>query len=229
MNRARAPVTGPIIVWIGLLLILIPGSHYKLFLRPVFGLLLLGSLVVLTALLVALRNGPDRCAAAGGPAPWMRFAVVSLPLVFLILTRWEPLGSYAFEMRFFEDNSLNASQEDGTAGEALPFEEVTMKLIWTDFLDHVGHRIATEGMVFRDPELPEGYFRIFRFWITCCAADARPVWAVVQHPGTTLPESDTWVRVEGRLVKRTIGGRSVRFIPADLVEAIPAPDDPYVR
>jgi uncharacterized repeat protein (TIGR03943 family) len=69
----------------------------------------------------------------------------------------------------------------------------------------------------------DGGFRLARYQIACCAADAVPV--VVRVVGTTgSPARDQWVTVSGTFQP---GGGDVPQLAATSVVQIPTPDDPY--
>lgn len=67
-----------------------------------------------------------------------------------------------------------------------------------------------------------GGFRLARYQIACCAADAAPV--VVRVVGRGAPPRDRWVTVTG--VFRP-GGREVPELTASNVVDVTPPDDPY--
>jgi uncharacterized repeat protein (TIGR03943 family) len=67
-------------------------------------------------------------------------------------------------------------------------------------------------------------FRLARYQIACCAADAAPV--VVRVVGTAgdAPPLDQWVTVTGTFKP---GGKELPELAATSVVEIPAPNDPY--
>ena len=68
-------------------------------------------------------------------------------------------------------------------------------------------------------------FRVTRFYISCCVADAVPYWVdvVPSEPSTDYPD-DTWLQVQG-----TIGQRDVAYVlDAEDIEEVPEPDPPYL-
>jgi uncharacterized repeat protein (TIGR03943 family) len=69
-----------------------------------------------------------------------------------------------------------------------------------------------------------GSFRLARYQIACCAADATPVEMEVVGTSGTPPSSDQWVVVTGTF--RPGGGELPRLAATSIVE-IPAPVDPY--
>jgi len=69
-----------------------------------------------------------------------------------------------------------------------------------------------------------GRFRLARYQIACCAADATPVVLEVVGTSGTPPSDDQWVVVTGTF--RPGGGELPRLAATSIVE-IPAPTDPY--
>lgn len=69
-----------------------------------------------------------------------------------------------------------------------------------------------------------GSFRLARYQIACCAADATPIVMEVVGTSGTPPSNDQWVTVTGTF--RPGGGELPRLAATSIVE-IPAPQDPY--
>ena len=69
-----------------------------------------------------------------------------------------------------------------------------------------------------------GGFRLARYQIACCAADATPVVMDVVGTSGTPPSNDQWVKVTGTF---TPGGGEIPKLAATSVVEIPAPEDPY--
>jgi len=67
-------------------------------------------------------------------------------------------------------------------------------------------------------------FKIARYQIACCAADAVPVVVVVHGTSGEPPSRDQWVTVTGSYRP---GGKDYAEIDATSVVQIPAPEDPY--
>jgi uncharacterized repeat protein (TIGR03943 family) len=69
-----------------------------------------------------------------------------------------------------------------------------------------------------------GGFRLARYQIACCAADATPVVLDVVGTSGTPPSDDQWVTVTGTFQR---GGGDLPRLAATSVAEIPAPEDPY--
>ena len=227
-TRRVAPIVG----WGLVLAILLAGGRYRIFLRPEFGWLLAVSFALLCLLLVAVcidpvwwRTAPRRSAARLG-----RVAVVFLPLVFIVLTKGYPLGAYAFDLKKL-DASLPEVPEVAEPPEAADGPPVAVDLgaIRSEFRRLYNRRVQTVGSVARDEPAGPGTLSLFRFRITCCAADARPVSVAVWAEGTEAIREDAWVRATGRLRRVLVDGRGTPVIVAETVEPVEPPADPYLR
>jgi uncharacterized repeat protein (TIGR03943 family) len=69
-----------------------------------------------------------------------------------------------------------------------------------------------------------GGFRLARYQIACCAADATPIVVRVVGTAASLPARDEWVTVTGSF---STAGADMPVISATRVDAITAPNDPY--
>lgn len=71
-------------------------------------------------------------------------------------------------------------------------------------------------------------FQVIRMFITCCAADAKPMGVTVH--GDTLPHVSEmqWVRVTGKPTFPMEGGKRTAILEATKVEPCEAPSDPFV-
>ena len=71
-------------------------------------------------------------------------------------------------------------------------------------------------------------FQVIRMFITCCAADAKPMGVTVH--GDTLPHVSEmqWVRVTGKPTFPMEGGKRTPILEATKIEPCEAPSDPFV-
>jgi uncharacterized repeat protein (TIGR03943 family) len=86
-----------------------------------------------------------------------------------------------------------------------------------------GAAVELTGFVAADDAHGEG-FRLARYQIACCAADAAPVIVRVVGIHGAEPSRDQWVTVTGSLAA---GDTDVPALVATSVAEIAAPDDPY--
>jgi uncharacterized repeat protein (TIGR03943 family) len=71
-------------------------------------------------------------------------------------------------------------------------------------------------------------FQAIRMFITCCAADAKPVGVTIQYPKPVNTSEMRWVKVTGKPTFPMEGGRRTAVIEATKVEECPAPKEPFV-
>lgn len=78
-------------------------------------------------------------------------------------------------------------------------------------------------------ENPRGdRFQAIRLFITCCAADARPVGVTVQYPKPLHVPEMGWVKIIGIPKFPLEGGRRTAILEASKVDECPAPSEPFV-
>ncbi len=98
-----------------------------------------------------------------------------------------------------------------------------------------GQPAKVMGFVLHLPELPENYFLLSRFIVTCCAVDAYPIGIPVQLKGTSsIYPSDIWLEITGTMqtvnlpTKNHQNQRKLVLVPSQ-IRQIPTPKDPYFK
>jgi uncharacterized repeat protein (TIGR03943 family) len=93
---------------------------------------------------------------------------------------------------------------------------------------YTGQPVHAEGFVAYTTNLPDNYFTLTRFVITCCAADVYPVGLPVKlaQSRNTVP-SDRWFAVKGKMITETLNGKRQVVIQATSTNPIPEPENPY--
>jgi uncharacterized membrane protein YcgQ (UPF0703/DUF1980 family) len=71
-------------------------------------------------------------------------------------------------------------------------------------------------------------FQAIRMFITCCAADAKPVGVTVQYPSALKIPEMGWVKIIGKPTFPMEGGRRTAVLEASTVEPCAAPSEPFV-
>jgi len=71
-------------------------------------------------------------------------------------------------------------------------------------------------------------FQAIRMFITCCAADAKPVGVTVRYPAPLKVPEMGWVRIIGKPTFPMEGGRRTAVLEATNVEPCQAPSEPFV-
>jgi uncharacterized repeat protein (TIGR03943 family) len=147
------------------------------------------------------------------------------PIAALLLVAPPTLGSYGV------DRAANVNIKlGGPVFKKLPHRAEPLEMSLLEFgqraydhngLSFNGTPVKLVGFVAGDVD---GGFRLARYQISCCAADAEPV--VVRVLGTSgdPPSRDQWVTVTGTYKP---GGGDIPDVIATSVVQIPAPNDPY--
>jgi len=204
---------------------------YRRYVRPELGpwLVVAGVVVVLIGLVTLLwtvRHGreaddPNAHDHDHGVGPgWLLLA----PIAALLLVAPPTLGSYGVGRAATVDvragapvfKPLNRSRSPVPMG----LLEFGQRAFEHDGATFNGAAVELTGFV---AEAEAGSFRLARYQIACCAADATP--AVVRIVGTTgdPPAPDQWVTVTGTFTR----SNGLPTLSATTVAEIPPPEDPY--
>jgi uncharacterized repeat protein (TIGR03943 family) len=71
-------------------------------------------------------------------------------------------------------------------------------------------------------------FQAIRMFMTCCAADAKPVGVTVQYSKPLKVSEMDWVKITGKPIFPMEGGKRTALLEATKVEECPAPSEPFV-
>jgi uncharacterized repeat protein (TIGR03943 family) len=96
-----------------------------------------------------------------------------------------------------------------------------------------GQKVNVTGFVVHPDTMPENYFVVTRFIITCCAADAYPVGLPVKLGNVdgggdrTNFKPDQWVQVEGQMTTEELEGQRQLVIASNKITPVDRPKKPY--
>jgi uncharacterized repeat protein (TIGR03943 family) len=179
-------------------------------------------------LVQALRNAPvvdahDHHEHGGGlGVGWLLLA----PIAALLLVAPPTLGAYGIGRAASVDIRAGAPVFDPLPKGSGPVEMTLLEYGQRAF-DHAGSSLAGEPVQLTGfvADSEPGGFRLARYQIACCAADAAPV--VVRVVGTSgdALSRDQWVTVVGRY--RPTGDEQIPALTATSVVEIEPPNDPY--
>jgi uncharacterized repeat protein (TIGR03943 family) len=157
------------------------------------------------------------------------FVVIAAPVVAVLALPPAALGSYAASRRSsFVGGGFVASVEDVVSGE-LSLSDVAGATRSPEamraLVDRAGTEVTFIGFVARDASDPADEFKLTRFLVSCCVADALTVQVrVVGAPPGEFKEDD-WVEVTGALYPL---GREV-VVDATEVRGVERPKQPYLN
>ncbi|MBK8619249.1 MAG: hypothetical protein IPN96_19550 [Anaerolineales bacterium] len=84
------------------------------------------------------------------------------------------------------------------------------------------------GFVYFDESLGKNQFFVSRFVVSCCAAEWFCDCNGWRMAASLHDKQDSWVLVKGTIKSITINGQTVPLILAESVQAVPAPEQPYL-
>lgn len=184
------------------------------------------------------HSGHDHEQGEDRRSGWMLW-LVALPLLIGVLVPVRPLSSSALSSRGVNFSagpgartSAGSGSENGVV--LLPPEQRSV-LDWLRRFGEGSHPSSPDGeaaditgFVYHDPRLETTQFMVSRFAIACCVADAMALGMVVDWPGAEGLPDNQWVRVRGTVYGLQMDGKTIPAIHASQVEAVPAPEQPYL-
>jgi uncharacterized repeat protein (TIGR03943 family) len=192
------------------------------------GGLLLMLLFFLAMLIRLIRSEPVEGNIAGR---WMSAAIILLPLVYIAGTPSSGLDSHALAKRSLGLEGGRAEYQAGAERLKIPADS-TINLNLSELLRYAdnlgGVQVITVGRVFEPEDLQDDLFGLYRFVVTCCAADARPAQVLVRSPLAEELEVDSWLQVTGVPVIEEVAGMRLVVIESAAIREIDPPDVPYL-
>jgi uncharacterized repeat protein (TIGR03943 family) len=189
----------------------------------VLGVVTLVRALRLSATAAAGGHGEGGREAHGGGMGWLLLA----PIAALLLVAPPTLGSYAVDRGAAVDVRSGARVFDPveSSGSPVPMSllEYSQRAVDRGGESLDGAMVELTGFVAADDGDDDG-FRLARYQIACCAADAAPVVVRVVGIHGTAPSGDHWVTVTGSFHTKDT---EVPELAATSVVEIAPPDDPY--
>lgn len=224
------------LAWFLALAGLLPGGAYEAFLRPEFGILLGAAVVVLLGFLAVDMGRPPT-----PPKPifgeTIRILILALPLAYLSIGRGVALDSGAFAKRW--TGTAGGGNAIAAGEPAAPPEEPEAEAREADLVGlcwnsdtYEGQTVAVEGMLHHEPDVAARYggngWLLYRFVISCCAADAQPAAVMLTGEMASNWTDDAWVRATGRFTLRPDEPRPVPILELGALAPMKKPRNPYL-
>lgn len=252
MNRWLPPLT--LGIWGGILAYFYLSGRLGNFLHPSFrpGVLIAAVLLLGMAVFLALNGETTEeeetvlacCGDAGCGHPLSRnplgrlltFAVLLLPFWMTVTTTPNSFSLNAFQNRGVIDDpeALGLGKRKVSAnadGEVMQLSVVDLLYAARDpalMADFNGKVVEVTGQTMSETKNnPYGNrLRLVRMFMSCCAADARPIAAVMEFSGQppSLPEL-TWVKVRGVVSFPMERGKPLTVLKVDSMEQIEPPKE----
>lgn len=228
------PAGGTITMLVGAVVLRLTFTDtYRRYVRPEMGrwLLIAGVVIIVlgvVTLVQALRgakareaHGHDHEHAHGVGVGWLLLA----PIAALLLVAPPTLGSYgvgrAGTVNIRSGPAIFDRLPKGGGAKPMTLLEFVERAFEHDGASFNGVPVQLTGFV---AGAENGGFRLARYQIACCAADATPVIVSVLGISGSPPRPDQWVTVTGTFEP---GGGDLPRLAATTVAEIDAPEDPY--
>ena len=215
------------VIWLYAYYWLLEGGRYKAFIQPKLWPLLFLALILLLMFTAAfISQFSLRSKTTIHFDAWIKGAILLVPVLFLWNIYGQSLGTDAFAKReLYPDqitSRVNPNRLPLSSGMSAERVIPLLDLIASAEKYH-GKKVVTEGTVYRSAKTGENTFKLFRFAVVCCAADALPLSVMVKSKSEERPSNDAWIRVEGFFKLETIDDQQVVSIEADRIWMIPTP------
>lgn len=214
------------ISWLASYYWLLGAGRYKAFIQPkLWPLLILALILLLSYIAAFISHFPRESGGVLKFERWLQAAILLVPVVFLWAIYGQSLGTHALAKRALNTNqpfSISGISPQRTSP-AMNGKISSLLELMTNSEHFNGRHVAVEGMVYRGGNSDRTRFKLFRFVVVCCAADALPLVVLVNSKIAEKFNNDDWVRVEGTFGFETVNGRQAASIAADSVRPIQAP------
>jgi putative membrane protein len=206
-------------------------EHLARLLHPGLWWLVISAVLILLLLLVVNCRGLMSGRRHGSIRwQWPSLAILLMPLFF-----FSQVQSARFDADTFSKRILPTMEGMRQGGSSLPNRtaktestDVSLVQLIFDADKYLGKEVEVVCQTFVNARLPKGIAMCYRYLISCCAADARPLFIFIEPPQGILIENDKWIRAKGTLAKRLNAEVEVPLLPVQSVEYVDEPAFPYV-
>lgn len=238
-------------IWTIFLIYLLISQQYIAFLRPEFGVLLTLAHFIAMAFMLAAMGRPKK--SEMDISAVLRSLVLLVPVLYSLIMPETMLGNQAFKKRFTGNSSRSIEQQEESVksyqgaenrpdwlspDQAIdnaepdgPLELTILQLMLNPNLFN-GQRVSVTGMIMRDAELKPHFgglnTAVYRFMVSCCAADALPLAIALDADPSAAFAKDQWVQVEGVFKLQQNDGKPYPVVSKPQIRLVEAPSMPYL-
>ncbi len=209
-------------------------THLARLLHPDLWWLVIGAAVILLLFLaVNLKRQVAKKTQLSLGLQWPSLAILLLPLFYFTHTQSARFNSSTFAKRSLqtEDGFLQWSFDDKVAAKLRAYEEenkeVSLTKLFLQTKKYTGKEVEVVCQSFVDKRIPGNHLACYRYLITCCAADARPIFVFVEPSEGTTIENDKWIKVRGTMGVTSNSDIEIPIITADSILYVEEPTFPY--
>jgi uncharacterized repeat protein (TIGR03943 family) len=171
------------------------------------------------------------------PNNWGSSLLIMTALIGLLITPRAFASQTALQRGVNDSITLTQVKPQAFRGVAKPEERSLIEWIRTFQVypepdAYAGQKVKIQGFAVHPDNLPEQYFLLTRFVITCCAADAYPVSLPIKlsEGNRNNYKVDQWFEVEGQMITETLAESKRQAVVqsnSSLIRPIEQPKKPY--
>lgn len=231
--RKYLPLT-VFLIWLITLSWLLWDDNFQLFLKPSFkGLVTAGfvfSLFLCIGLVTHLFQSQYTDTAKHS---WLNGLILLLPVMFIFPAGENTLGEYAMQKRSMAASAVQKKQtktsDQGSLHPSIetatdPDKDISITALVRGFDRFDGKQVSIQGLFAKTVSGHDELSAVFRYLITCCAADAQPVGVFISSRAEEGIENNQWVRVKGTVELRKMDGFDVIFMDIKNLLLLEMPD-----
>lgn len=208
------------IAWITALGFLLYDNRYHLFLKPQFGVLLYTSLFIFILFCIShFFNEPRQ----QGQNSLVKGMIALLPIVFIFCVHDNTLGGYALSKRVLAPPTIDQRAAPIRNGKETETADISISKLTRKWSRYKNSRVSIEGLFYEPAGINKEMAIVFRYLMTCCAADAMPVGIVIKKDDILEIKNDDWVKVTGVVREEKIDGNLVIFMDLEKIEKLVMP------
>lgn len=206
-------------------------NHLARLLHPDLWWLVICATVILLVFLVVNYRKPT---ARGQGSPflwqWPSLTILLVPLLFFFQVQDARFDAGTFNKRSISTTEGFLQGEAVASEQPEEYDELDIPVTQLNFNSgkYLGKEVRVVCQTHVDDRLPKGIAMCYRYLMTCCAADARPVFVFIEHPEDRVIEKDKWISAKGILSMTKNSGIEIPTISAASVEYVKEPSFPFV-
>jgi putative membrane protein len=206
---------------------LIWDDNYTLFIKPSFGFLIYSGLII--SVLFAMGSFFDSHESPRSGTEILNALFILLPVIFIFSAGDKTLNSATLSKRTLVMPSLlgEASVPPPEAFDGLETDkeiETSLSELLRNWKRYSGKRVALDGLFYNAIENEKSNPMVFKYLISCCAADALPVAIFLENADISSFANDDWVKVAGVVnLKKRNGTHDAIYMTVNSIKKIPKP------
>jgi len=161
---------------------------------------------------------------------WPSLTILLVPILFFFQFQDARFDGGTFKKRSISTEEGFLQGEGVASQQQEEYDEMDIPVTQLNFNSgkYLGKEVRVVCQTHVDDRLPKGIAMCYRYLMTCCAADARPVFVFIEHPENVAIEKDKWISAKGILSMTKNSGLEIPTISSASVEYVQEPSFPFV-